>query len=369
MVVAPKTEDVVRVLDDNGDVIAGAQVPQIEKADLEKVYRNMMVVRILDERMLRLQRTGQLGFYMTSTGEEATHMAVQALGESDWVYPSYREPGAAFYRGYSIYEFICQLYGNSDDLVKGRQMPVHHSCKRINFVSISSPVGTQIPQATGTAMAAKITGKKDVTICYFGEGTSSASDFHVGLNFAGVYKAPVIFILRNNGWAISVPQSRQTAAKTFAARGVGYGMPGIRVDGNDVLAMLKVTQDAVARARAGDGPTLIEACTYRMGGHSSSDDPSAYRDAAEPEIWAKKDPIQRFRAYLRKQGVWTEEMEHKFEAEITAEIVDATKRAQALGAPALETMFDDVYEKLPRHLAEQKDWLLSQKRTKNPHAH
>lgn len=369
MVVAPKTEDLVRVLDDNGNVIAGSRVPEIDSAELAKIYRTMLTVRIMDERMLRLQRTGQLGFYMSSTGEEATHMAVQALGESDWLYPSYREPGAAFFRGYTVYEFICQLYGNSDDPVIGRQMPVHHSCKRINLVSISSPVGTQIPQATGTAMAAKIRGTKDVTMCYFGEGTSSASDFHVGLNFAGVYKAPVIFVLRNNGWAISVPQSQQTAAKTFASRGVGYGMPGVRVDGNDVLAMLQVTRDAVERARAGEGPTLIEACTYRIGGHSSSDDPSAYRDENEPEVWAKKDPIQRFQKYLQEKGVWSDQFEKQCEAEITAEIIDATKRAQALGAPAIGTMFDDVYEQLPQHLVEQKDWLLKQARTKNPHAH
>jgi pyruvate dehydrogenase E1 component alpha subunit len=319
--------------------------------------------------MMRLQRQGRLGFYMLSFGEEATHMAVYALRESDWIYPSYREPGAAFLRGYTLKEYICQLYGNSADPVKGRQMPVHHAVRRINFVSVSSPVGTQIPQATGTAMAARISGRDDVAICYFGEGATSTGDFHVGMNFAAVFKAPVIFLCRNNGWAISVPRERQTASKTFAQKAIAYGMPGIRVDGNDILAIIQVTAEAAARARKGEGPTLIEALTYRRGGHSSSDDPSAYRSPEEPRQWEPKDPIERFRRYLLKQNLWTETWEKEMREEIDAAVTLVNNNVSGLPAPPVETLFDDVYEEMPWHLEEQKRWLLQQPRTRNPHVH
>lgn len=369
MVAITKTDDLRRVLDDDGNVLPGATPPEIPEADLKNLYRHLLLVRILDERMLRLQRQGRLGFYMTSTGEEATHLAVYALRDGDWIFPSYREPGAAFFRGYTMREFICQLYGNAGDPVKGRQMPVHHAVRRINYVSISSPVGTQIPQATGMGMAARVKGRDDVAIVYFGEGATSTGEFHVGLNFAGVYKAPVIFFCRNNGWAISVPREKQTASKTFAQKAIAYGMPGVRVDGNDLLAIIQVTQEAAARARAGEGPTMIEALTYRRGPHSSSDDPSVYRDASEPKAWESKDPIERFRRYLARQGLWSEAWEKQLREEIDAEITRAHEEAQAMPPPPVETLFDDVFEEMPAQLLEQKDWLLRQARTKNPHVH
>src|SRR5947209_1834866 len=198
------TDEVYSVLDDDGNVVHQEREPQVAPEALIRIYRGMLLVRLMDERMLRLQRQGRLGFYMTSTGEEATHFGVAyTLRETDWIFPSYREPGAAFWRGYTLKDFICQLMGNADDPVKGRQMPVHHSIRRMNYVSISSPVGTQIPQAVGVAMAAKIRGKDDVALAYFGEGGTSTGAFHVAMNFAGVFKAPVIFFCRNNGWAIS----------------------------------------------------------------------------------------------------------------------------------------------------------------------
>jgi pyruvate dehydrogenase E1 component subunit alpha len=369
MVVAPKTDELRRVLDDDGNVLPGVKAPEIPEADLKNIYRNMLLVRIIDERMLRLQRQGRLGFYMTSTGEEATHMAVYALRPGDWVFPSYREPGAAFFRGYTIKEFICQLYGNAGDPVKGRQMPVHHAVARINYVSISSPVGTQIPQATGMARAAAISGSDDLAIVYFGEGATSTGDFHVGMNFAGVWKAPVIFFCRNNGWAISTPGTKQTASKSIAVKALGYGFPGIRIDGNDILAVIQTTAEAAERARAGEGPTLIEALTYRRGAHSSSDDPTVYRDPNEPKQWEASDPIERFRRYLDKQGAWTAAWEKEETAAIDAEIVRVHDEAQKMDGPPLETMFDDVYEEMPWHLREQKEWLLTQARTKSPHYH
>jgi 2-oxoisovalerate dehydrogenase E1 component alpha subunit len=369
MVAVQMQDDLRRVLDDEGKVLPGAKVPQVADETLTKIFDTMMLVRIMDDRMMRLQRQGRLGFYMKSIGEEASHFAVVPLKPNDWVFPSYREQGAWFWRGYSISDFINQLFGNEKDPVKGRQMPVHHSANWLNLVSISSPVGTQIPQAVGAAQAAKIMGKDDVSMVFFGEGTSSTGEFHVGMNFAGVWKAPCVFICRNNGWAISVPREKQTAAKTFAAKAVGYGMPGVRVDGNDILAMLSACNEAVERARAGEGPTLIEALTYRVQGHSSSDDPSVYRDPKEPEIWEKKDPLARLRGYMKVRGLWSEKLEAEITERYNQAITDALAEVDRLGPPPVESMFDDVYEHMPWHIAEQKAWVMAQERTKSPHYH
>lgn len=369
MVAVQIQDDLRRVLDDEGKVLSGVKVPEIPEEDLLRLFDVMLMVRIVDDRMMRLQRQGRLGFYMKSIGEEATHFAIYPLRDNDWVYPSYREQGAWFWRGYTIEQFINQLYGNERDPIKGRQMPVHHSAKWMNCVSISSPVGTQIPQAVGTAHAAKICGTDDVVMTYFGEGTSSTGAFHVGLNFAGVYKAPVVFICRNNGWAISVPRERQTAAKTFASKAVGYGMPGVRVDGNDILAMIQTSREAVDRARAGDGPTLIEALTYRRQGHSSSDDPSVYRDENEPALWEKRDPVNRFRGYLKQIGLWSEDLETEIAQKYNDEITRVLSESDSLGPPPLESMFEDVYEQIPAHLIEQREYLLAQERVKSPHNH
>jgi len=369
MVAASKVDDLRRVMDEEGNILPGAQAPELSDVELRALYRWMLLVRIMDERMLRLQRQGRLGFYMTSTGEEATHMAVAALRPGDWIYPSYREPGAAFFRGYTLEEFIAQLYGNERDPVKGRQMPVHHAVKRINYVSISSPVGTQIPQAVGTAQAAKISGKDDVAIVYFGEGATSTGEFHVGMNFAGVWKAPCIFFCRNNGWAISTSREKQTASKTFAIKAVAYGMPGVRVDGNDVFAILQATAEAAERARRGEGPTMIEALTYRRGAHSSSDDPSVYRDASESKQWEANDPIERLRRHLVKRELWDEGWDSRIRAEIDAQISRAHDAVSNLPAPPVETLFDDVFERPTWVLDEQKRWLMAQPRTKSPHYH
>jgi pyruvate dehydrogenase E1 component subunit alpha len=356
------------ILDDGGHVRPGVQAPEVPDADALKLYRNLLQVRLVDDRMMKLQRQGRLGFYMQSTGEEATHFGgVYPLRATDWIFPSYREPGAAFWRGYSLRDFTNQLFGNAEDPVKGRQMPVHHSARWINYVSISSPVGTQIPQAVGMAWAARISKKDDVAIVYFGEGATSTGQFHVGMNFAGVYKAPVIFFCRNNGWAISTARDKQTASKSFAVKAVAYGMPGIRVDGNDLLAVIAVVEDAAARARAGEGPTLIEAVTYRRGGHSSSDDPNQYRDPAEVTAWEAHDPIERWRRYLVVRGLWNEQLHDQYSKEITDEILEALKHAEQVRPPAIETMFDDVFAELPPHLVEQRAELASLPRARSGH--
>jgi pyruvate dehydrogenase E1 component alpha subunit len=369
MVAVQVQDDLRRVLDDEGKVIKGARVPEVTEDELRRLFDTMMMVRIVDERMMRIQRQGKLGFYMKSLGEEATHLSVFPLREDDWVFPSYREQGAWFWRGYGIENFLNQLFGNCKDPTKGRQMPVHHSADWLNCVSISSPVGTQIPQAVGTAMAMKASGTDSVAMTFFGEGTSSTGEFHVGMNFAGVAKAPVIFVIRNNGWAISTSLDKQTAAKSFASKAVGYGMPGVRVDGNDILAVVQVAREAVERARAGEGPTLIECVTYRVEGHSSSDDPSVYRNPAEPAAWGPRDPLTRMRGYLKTQGIWSEDLEKEISDKHNDEITRYLALAESHAPPAVETLFDDVFHELPWHLEEQKEYLMAQARTKNPHIH
>ena len=241
--------------------------------------------------------------------------AAHALRPDDWILTAYRETGAALYRGYPLRTFMCQMLGNAEDPVKGRQMPVHHTVRKHNFVSISSPVGSQIPHAVGAAWAAKIAKKDDVAVGFFGEGATSTPTFHVSANFAAVFKIPVILICRNNGWAISVPRSVQTASPTFAQKAVAYGMPGVLVDGNDILAMIHVVQEAAARARRGEGATLIEARTYRRGAHSTSDNPDYYRDQNEPKEWESRDPLDRLRAYMQARGELPADHEAKIRAD------------------------------------------------------
>jgi len=351
--------DLVRVLDDDGQVIDPGRAPQISADDLRRIHEEMLRVRLLDERLLKLQRQGRIGFYLTATGEEATHIgAAYALRPKDWIYPCYREIGAALYRGYPLGTLVHQLFGNAEDPIKGRQMPIHHSIKRLNYVSISSPVGTQIPQATGIAMAAKRMGRDDVSLVYFGDGATSTGAFHVALNQAAVDKAPCIFLCRNNGWAISTPREAQTATPTIAQKAIAYGIPGIWCDGNDVLALISVIREAAARARKGLGPTLIEARTYRRGAHSSSDDPSAYREAAEPEAWVAHDPIARFRAFLMHRGLWSDDAEldfkNAFDQALDAALADVERVAPK---PPVNTMFEDVLPKQPWHLREQQESL------------
>jgi 2-oxoisovalerate dehydrogenase E1 component alpha subunit len=340
--------------------------PSIPNEDLYRLYRTMVLNRQLDERMMKLQRQGRIGFYLQSMGEEATTVGTAyALKKEDWIFPCYREPGAAFIRGFKVKDFICQLIGNAADPVKGRQMPNHYSFKEGNYTSISSPVGTQIPQAVGAAWAAKIKKDPAVVLVYFGEGATSEGDFHVGMNFAGVFKVPCILVCRNNGFAISVPRSRQTASESIAIKAKAYGFPGVRVDGNDILAVVKATQDAVKRARSGEGPTLIEAVTYRQGAHSSSDDPRAYRADDEHEKLLQTDPIVRFRRYMEEKKLWDASRDEELQSEINKEILSAIEEAEKNGPPPVETLFDDVFAELPPHLREQKEYLLDY-RSRNP---
>ena len=347
--------ELIRVLDDDGAVVHPEWEPRIAEADLRRIYQTMVTARLLDERMLRLQRQGRIGFSVTATGEEAAVVGpAYALRPTDWIYSSYREIAAALYRGYPLRTYLCQMFGNAEDPVKGRQMPVHHSIRSLNFVSVSSPVGTQIPQAVGIAMAARLRGKDDVALTYFGDGATSTGAFHVACNFAAVRKAPCIFLCRNNGWAISVPRALQTASATFAQKAIAYGMHGVLVDGNDVLALIIATSQAAERARQGEGPTLIEARTYRRGAHSSSDDPTVYRDPDEPRELEPHDPLPRFRGYLERRQLWSAEDESRLRAQFDETFNGTMRELEGVEAkPAVETMFEDVFRDRPWHLTEQ----------------
>lgn len=316
---------------------------------LVEALRTMIRTRALDAKMILLQRQGRIGFYLECRGQEATHLgAAMALEPEDWYWAHYRDQGVPIHKGISILEMVHQILGNSEDNTKGRQMPVHYSFRKQNFVSISSPLAVQIIQAAGCAYAQKVKGDKGITIVSFGDGSSSEGDFHSGMNFAAVQKAPCIFLLENNQFAISTPTSKQSASETFADKAIAYGMPGVRVDGNDLLAMYQAVKEAADRARAGEGPTLIEAVSFRMGAHSTSDDPSRYVDDELYKEWAKKDPVDRLVKYLKKQGVIDDDQIREMEEQAKEEVNEALKEAESVAPmPDPETLWEDLYEELP----------------------
>jgi pyruvate dehydrogenase E1 component alpha subunit len=342
--------------------------PGLSDQEVEFLYRQMVTTRQMDERLVMLQRQGRIGFHVGSLGEEASILgSAFAMQKQDFLFPCYREFGAALMRGLPLQSFIDNMFGNANDTVQGRQMPNHTTCREVGWCSISSPVGTQITQAVGFAWAAKIQKQNASALVYFGDGATSSSDFHSGVNFAGVFKVPCVLLCRNNGWAISVPVERQTATKTFAEKAAAYGIPGVRVDGNDIFAVVDVTRKARERGERGEGPTLIEAITYRMGGHSTSDDPKAYRPPGQLEAWVSRDPIERVRDYLNRRGAWDDARESALVAEVDARFRDAVSIAERTPAPPLESMFEDVYESPPWHLVEQRQQLLSGPRAPSSH--
>ncbi len=349
----PAPQGLVRLLEDDGTVQKGRD-PNLPVDTLLFLYEQMVQVREFDRRMLMLQRQGRIGFYGPILGQEAATVgSVAALEARDWIFPALREGAAAMMRGLSLTEAINQLIGNGADRCKGRQMPCHYTYKEGHYYGMSSVIGTQLSHAVGAAMAARIRGDDVVVLGYLGDGATSANDFHCGMNFAAVYQSPCVLFCQNNQWAISVPISKQSASETLAQKGKAYGMPYVRVDGNDVLAVYSVTKAAAERARAGQGPTFIEAVTYRRLGHSSSDDPTRYRDEAEVKAWEKKDPVDRFRAYLQKRGLWSDDKEAAFKEDIAQRVNAAIAAAEANGPPADETLVTDVFATVPEPLKEQ----------------
>lgn len=347
--------DLLRVIRDDGSTDPALD-PRLAPTDAIRLYRGMMLERILDTRMLALQRQGRIGFYGPSVGQEAAILgAALAMHPEDWVVPQYREPGAALIRGMPLRDLICQFMGNAEDPAKGHQMPCHYVYRKGNYLSISSPVGTQLPHAVGIAWAMRIRGERAAVLTYFGDGATSTADFHVALNFAGVYRVPCVFLCNNNQWAISLPVSKQTASATLAQKARAYGFDGVRVDGMDALAVYRETRAAAEKARAGGGPTVVEALTYRLGPHSSSDDPSRYRDEREVEKWRARDPLVVFRRYLERSRLWDEERDAGLEKEIGDEITRAVAEAERVPPPGPETLFVDVYAQPSWNLREQMD--------------
>ncbi|HKK56148.1 thiamine pyrophosphate-dependent dehydrogenase E1 component subunit alpha [Marinobacter sp.] len=343
-----------QLLQQDGTLYKGAKAPSLKKDTALRIYRAMIFTRVLDERMLAAQRQGRLSFYMQCIGEEAAAIgSAAALDEDDMIMAQYREQGALAYRGFTADEFMNQLFGNVMDYGKGRQMPVHYGSAKLHYMTISSPLATQIPQATGYAYGQKLAGDGKCTIVYFGEGAASEGDFHAALNMAAVHRAPVIFLCRNNGYAISTPSVEQFAADGVAPRAYGYKMDVIRVDGNDILAVYEATRLARKIAVTDNRPVLIEAMTYRLAAHSSSDDPSGYRSKDEEAVWREKDPILRMRHWLEGRNWWSEDEEKEIQERLRREVLETMKRAQKRPPPPLESLVTDVYDEVPPELNRQ----------------
>ncbi|MDC0852171.1 thiamine pyrophosphate-dependent dehydrogenase E1 component subunit alpha [Euryarchaeota archaeon] len=351
----------VRVLNDNHEA-KGEWNPNLKSEELKIGLEHMLRLRIFDERMMKMQRTGKLSFYMRSYGEEAIAIAqTMALENQDWLFPTYRQPGAQFVRGRDMVSMICHCIGNEEDNVKGRQMPVHYTYREGRYISVSSPVGTQFSQAIGVALASKYKELDEVTITWIGDGASAEGDYHYALNFASIFKAPVILNVVNNQWAISTHSNFASGIQNFAIRGLPYGIPSIRVDGNDFLALYSVTKWARQRAAKKLGPTHIEVLTYRAGAHSSSDDPSRYRPKDSGDFWPGGDPIERLKMHMINIDEWSEEEHLELEKRLDSEVMGAYKEAVKFGDlangpyPSSDAIFTEVYETPPWHLQEQWD--------------
>lgn len=365
----PLTNALVRVLDEDGRAV-GPWDPRLDPDRMRKMLRDMVTVRAFDDRMYRAQRQGKTSFYMKCTGEEAIAVAAaNALHADDMCFPTYRQQGLLVSRGYPLVDMMCQIYSNAGDKLHGRQLPIMYSDKAHGFFSISGNLGTQYPQAVGWAMASAIKGDSRLAMGWIGEGATAEGDFHSALTFAAVYQAPVILAVVNNQWAISSFSGIAGAEQaTFAARAVGYGVAGLRVDGNDALAVYAAVQWASERARANAGPTLIEFFTYRAEGHSTSDDPTGYRPAGEAQQWPLGDPVERLKAHLVSLGEWDDERHAALVAEAEKEVRAAQKAAEAQGIlpgqgfDRIGSMFEDVYADTPWHLAEQRDAALEEAR-------
>ena len=357
----------VRVLDENGKAV-GPWDPKLSPDILRRMLRAMALTRAYDERMFRAQRQGKTSFYMKCTGEEAVAVAAAfALDRDDMCFPSYRQQGLLIARDWDLIDMMNQVYSNKGDRLEGKQLPIMYSTKEGSFFSISGNLATQYPQAVGWAMASAAKGDTRIAATWCGEGSTAEGDFHSACTFASVYRAPVILNVVNNQWAISSFSGFAGAeATTFAARAIGYGIAGLRVDGNDALAVYAATQWAAERARTNQGATLIEHFTYRAEGHSTSDDPTQYRSAGEPTAWPLGDPITRLKDHLIALGEWDEERHKAMDLELAEQVRTAQKEAEKNGIlghglhQPLDTLFEGVYEDMPWHLREQQAQMLAE---------
>lgn len=358
----------VRVLDEAHRAVGPWQIP-IEVAALKTGLRHMLLTRVFDRRMQRTQRQGRISFYIQSTGEEAVSVAAaMALQPDDMLFPSYRNQGLFVTRGVPLVDLMCQLLSNRGDMCKGRQLPVMYHSGPARIFSISGNLATQYPQAVGWAMASAIKGESPIAASWIGEGAAAEADFHHGLLFASVYRAPVILNIVNNQWAISTFQGFAGGEEqSFAARGPGFGIPGIRVDGNDFLAVYAVTDWAACRARANQGPTLIELVTYRADAHSTSDDPARYRPRDDYQHWPLGDPIERLKQHLIQAGQWSEAEHDSLTQQLDSRVESSWAEAVTQGKPEdgctldRNLMFEDVFKEMPEHLRRQRAALLAER--------
>lgn len=341
------------LLDEDGAEL-GHELPELSDAELKDLYVHMARVRVVDERMLKLQRAGRIGFVGSTIGQEASMIGpAAALQGQDWLWSGLREGGAALMRGLPLSEYIAQMYCNANDTAKGRQMCNHFQHKGSNYPSWSSVIGTQIPHGVGAALAAKRQGKDEVHAIFFGDGASSSNGFHAGMNFAGVWDVPCVFVLVHNGWAISVPSDEQTGSAEWTDKALAYGLPGYEVDGNCVLASYAAMKALVDRARNGGGPSMLVVKTYRMLGHSSSDDPSVYRSDEEVEPWQRRDPLRRYSAFLEGRGILAEGEADQIMTDLTKEVDHEIHVQEDAPRMPLRSLVEDVYQDIPRHLREQ----------------
>lgn len=352
---------IIRVLNDEGQAV-GPWAGALTDEELAEGLRHMMTLRAFDARMQLAQRQGKTSFYIQHLGEEAISCAFRkALKPGDMNFPTYRQAGLLIAGGYPMVQMMNQIYSNDQDPLKGRQLPIMYASKEYGFFSISGNLGTQYIQAVGWAMASAIKNDIRISAGWIGDGSTAESDFHAAMVFASTYRAPVVLNVVNNQWAISTFQGiARGGAATFAARGHGFGIPALRVDGNDYLAVHAVAKWAVERARLNLGPTLIEYVTYRAGAHSTSDDPSAYRPKTDSVAWPLGDPVVRLKNHLIARGLWSEDRHKQAEAEVMATVIAAQKEAEAHGTlhqggkPSARDMFEGVYAEMPPHLRRQR---------------
>lgn len=342
----PLKEEMVQILDPEGNLNEELRPKELTDKIIKELYEQMVFYRMCDKRMLKMQRSGRMGTFAPLEGQEAAQIGSEyAIEKTDWIVPAFRELAAMSAHGMPVESFFLFWRGNEI----GSKYP-----EGVNIMPCSIPVGSQMIHAVGISWAAKLRKEKQIAVTYFGDGATSEGDFHEAMNFAGVFKTPTIFICQNNQYAISTPRAKQTAAKTIAQKAIAYGFPGIQVDGNDLFAMYAVTKEAAERARKGDGPTLIEAYTYRLGDHTTSDDASKYRTQEEVDEWRKKDPVLRIQKYLAQKKLWDEKYEEKLLEELRKKVDEITEKVESTPDQTVDDIFDYHYAELPQQLKEQK---------------